>query len=970
VALPYDDDILNQILAGLGPRDQALRAAVLARLRQSQTPAADLLPEPPPGTFRASEPPPGTSFSLGVEPPMRETDNEMSALFALPARTTTPLSSALPTGTIAQQIEPTPVPQTSPETFTEEMGRRLTTGPPDRLMRAWWEAGPQTAAQGAQEMVSTAQQQLQQGQPIARGTYAPGFNKFMAGAGLSMLPAAAPTMAAAPGMAALGALGGMATTLGGQGIASRLGATPEQAEAVGNITGFLDPTHLALPALKLAAGAPFAPSVVQSVMRRLPSELQPKLVRALVAHPEVKDALKWLHPQELAEFGHMTPEAQAHFARVTSELPSQEFFGAVARGGLAKKGWYQFSRSALDHMFGADAGLFAGILASTSPQTSVESNLTNALNIYKNWTAAGRPTDRNTILQIMARSVQGGGTEASLLPAWINNTVDVLQGAQSISGPKVDSFWTNLRSRARQTPHGPMRADDAVTLDAWMGNVLSMAPTEFSGTSSKPQALRGAPGYSPGYLATTAKMRESATAAGLTPAEMQETMWSWAMALYEQARTTGMSAVDIIKNHQLSPQAISGTPDFSTLFHQPQYQQIIQGMDPAIAARLQRLSPAQFATPGPITAIDQQWQLDAARRLDELLASRRMTTQTKVGTTTPGTVNVVATQEAMPGRSTGVAPELKTETQGVRDRIARRLLGAGEDLAGRSLPIKATGQPTAASTIGVGYWKPRGKAPEFNTLRASTVQAPLVITPEGQQALDPAVRASVDFAERTRAFTDAQMAAAYHGVVYDQPVKDSLHVATPRKLAGADFEGLARLFPASKYAVANTGEYINVLRFDGQPLAGHEEQLLENYLRGLDPTVDWQVKRATNVGGGFSLAPSGKWKNRPDRPVTQWGTGGFEALPAAEQAAYDSDAMKAMWGRKYTIMADLKARGYTMPDAYLNALKILSEGGMSALRKAIGDPNQLLPILVLAGVARAAYSPQSTPTSARIPPAR
>src|SRR4030095_12980059 len=155
-----------------------------------------------------------------------------------------------------------------------------------------------------------------------------------------------------------------------------------------------------------------------------------------------------------------------------------------------------------------------------------ESNLTNALNIYKNWTAAGRPTDRNAILQVMARPVQGGGTEASLLPAWINNTVDVLQGAQSISGPKVDSFWTNLRTRPRQTPHGPIPSEDAATLDAWMGNILSMSSEQFSGSGTKVQKARGAPGYSPGYLATTARMREAAPEAGLTTAEMQETMWS------------------------------------------------------------------------------------------------------------------------------------------------------------------------------------------------------------------------------------------------------------------------------------------------------------------------------------------------------------------------------------------------------------------------------------------------------------
>jgi hypothetical protein len=36
-----------------------------------------------------------------------------------------------------------------------------------------------------------------------------------------------------------------------------------------------------------------------------------------------------------------------------------------------------------------DAPRFASLLAALSPQTSVEMNLLNTLNVWKNWTAAG-----------------------------------------------------------------------------------------------------------------------------------------------------------------------------------------------------------------------------------------------------------------------------------------------------------------------------------------------------------------------------------------------------------------------------------------------------------------------------------------------------------------------------------------------------------------------------------------------------
>jgi hypothetical protein len=59
------------------------------------------------------------------------------------------------------------------------------------------------------------------------------------------------------------------------------------------------------------------------------------------------------------------------------------------------------ARKALIHVFGPDAPRFAALLAAMSPQTSVESNLRNALRTWNNWVAAGRPTNREKILTIM-----------------------------------------------------------------------------------------------------------------------------------------------------------------------------------------------------------------------------------------------------------------------------------------------------------------------------------------------------------------------------------------------------------------------------------------------------------------------------------------------------------------------------------------------------------------------------------------
>jgi hypothetical protein len=57
-----------------------------------------------------------------------------------------------------------------------------------------------------------------------------------------------------------------------------------------------------------------------------------------------------------------------------------------------------------------------------SPQTSVEINLRNALNTWKNWVRAGRPVDKSEIFQIMGKSVEGNKLTDSVLPAWVPNS--------------------------------------------------------------------------------------------------------------------------------------------------------------------------------------------------------------------------------------------------------------------------------------------------------------------------------------------------------------------------------------------------------------------------------------------------------------------------------------------------------------------------------------------------------------------
>ncbi|MCB1886553.1 MAG: hypothetical protein KDH20_03000, partial [Rhodocyclaceae bacterium] len=335
----------------------------------------------------------------------------------------------------------------------------------------------------------------------------------------------------------------------------------------------------------------------------------------------------------------------AKVVEVFKRLPSGTEMASVALAGSAKRGWYRESARALLEVFGErDAPRFSALLAALSPQTSVESNLTNALRTWVTWTQYQRPTDRASIIKVLAESVQGGKGEESILPSWINNTVRALQAEDPanvvLSGPKVDSFRRNLNAEFEH-----------VTNDAWMANYALVEQTLFSG-SLTPTGTD--PGKGPGYVAMSAMVRQAAreltkmTGEQWTPAEVQETVWSWAKAAYEMAEAAGetRSVRQIIEDQALTSDIINSVPDFAGLFNEGRYRQILEeaGYGPELA-RLERgadaaradragAAPAESGTAGETAAaagsaaqaealINPRHLQRAASRLDRLREARR-----------------------------------------------------------------------------------------------------------------------------------------------------------------------------------------------------------------------------------------------------------------------------------------------------------------------------------------------------------
>lgn len=212
-------------------------------------------------------------------------------------------------------------------------------------------------------------------------------------------------------------------------------------------------------------------------------------------------------------------------------LPPQADFEEAAKAGVAKRGWYRRAAESLRQLFGSDAEIFVRLLAATSPRQGVTENLSMSLRIWIEWNKAGRPVDAKGIKNVL-RPIPG-----AMFGSRIKNTVRALQGKGRLSGYKVNSFSSNL-----------LGDFEAVTNDAWMA--------AFAGIDQKVFGTKA------GYLAFNAKVRKTASKLGISPAEVQEAIWSFAKTL-SALRTGGRTSKEALAG--MTHESVAMMPEFSQL---------------------------------------------------------------------------------------------------------------------------------------------------------------------------------------------------------------------------------------------------------------------------------------------------------------------------------------------------------------------------------------------------------------------
>lgn len=344
----------------------------------------------------------------------------------------------------------------------------------------------------------------------------------------------------------------------------------------------------------------------------------------------VKEATQGVSRQEHEATAHLTDEERSQLRSDTTQklmdsfhkdLPPHEEYAAAALAGKAKKGWYADSAKAITNVFGPDAPRFAALLASMSPQTSVQMNFHNALRTFINWDKAGRPQDAGAIKKIMEESSLNGGTpgRSNVLPAWVPNSVRSLTAEDpekmALSGPKVHSFMRNLQDNVHE-----------VTNDAWMAAFSKVDPAEIGGKGGVPGNKR------PAYMAMSAKVRAAAktltqlTGESWTPREVQETVWSWAKTAYEHAESFGGMATipELVKHGEITDDLIKSTPDFHQLFGADEHSGFIRHS--RYAGNAEQLDSAKGKGANPAGSSEKSAAAQQALRSHLEAAARRLET--------------------------------------------------------------------------------------------------------------------------------------------------------------------------------------------------------------------------------------------------------------------------------------------------------------------------------------------------------
>ena len=685
----------------------------------------------------------------------------------------------------------------------------------------------------------------------------------------------------------------------------------------------------------------------------LTSKQLDKLEEAKKLYPRFGEASQYMMPLELGPVLN-SAYGPRNVERLLEILPNAENFAAAAKMGSPKRGWYKASAQSIHDVFGSDAPRFASLLAATSPQNSVEMNMMNALSIWKNWTAAGRPKDLASVKEIMGASVTGEKGQDSVLDAWVNNTVRALGSKDpvrvTLSGPKVDSFFRNLVGDVQR-----------VTNDAHMANFSGIRQGLLRVSPSGRQLAAGNPGMTPAYASMSALQRQAAERLGYTPANVQESIWSLTKPLTEKQAALNMPARDILQKGLLTTDDIRGTVDFASLMKDPNYANILERA--GYGSQLDALKPVRFGDNAPnLNLAEQNELMNTAARIEYLGALRGRESAAKQfavprsGPKSGERAHVYATEEVVPGEDIGHLPRVLKASEGEKAHLTSRVRGALTDPQGMDILHRNLGLPTIATRAMQGAWRasPKHKI-QFSPGYAAGVELPLTkagrLTKRDEQKLRTAAT--------VRGAMTAQHGSPYSGLLADARGTD-LIVPKDTKLSPSEIRKYVAKKGLEDAAIVDYGKGAGLLNWTGKPYTFESAKEIGNLLGSIKRVkgkVTGEPVSARNVvDPDMSYVDlQSEWLKAPgSRAVTNRMMAELDKLGAAGFKRLDQKNIRQAAGDIHKVYASKAKKGESVREDLMNLLTIVRDKGLAGLRKAV-KAKEFLPSIAAIGLAPTVY---------------
>jgi len=340
-------------------------------------------------------------------------------------------------------------------------------------------------------------------------------------------------------------------------------------------------------------------------------------------------------------------------------------------------------------------------------------------------------------------------------------------------------------------------------------------------------------------------------------------------------------------------------------------------------------------------------QKPASITLEQLQAQARnkdLSESMMRGASRPGMVMANVPLEAAAGAKGGVTPDYLTRSQADQKKRDKSLLGTLLDRSGLAGVAEALFPGRTAKPIpGEGYW-PTPQGVQRNEL--FTIPIEMRTTPSGRR---------LDKDDQRRAMTLSK----YLGITYGQDAVPTTAVSFdpttgPRNVvrswpsAGEKMppagQAISAQLPSGDWVIQHRDTGVDIFRPGGETLSQADKQTLTQAAKGVMTPKGQRgagARAGRNIAGAASYVQPA-WGAEGSRQATEDFIKTWDGLALDEKTALDA----AVKTHSAQVLRRIKGDPNTSP-AHLNFLKIASEGGVTAVKKALKDPNQLLPVLAI-----------------------